>query len=195
MRKVTREIIAAFDLRQPLRRSNTRTDGDSIWLFNNKIVERRDDGIWITVAGWSSRTTIDRLNGLLGVHITYRRGQLQLNGQDWNGAWICLSSYSQRYCEEVEPLETNEPTEEVEEFDVTSEWTRGGYSKPIFSVFHTLVQSDLARIEALLEAQSIGTKRMEADTEGVYRPNYFIIVKPNDYNKSLQIIKDENILF
>lgn len=64
MRKVTRGVVSAFLEGRPKRIDNTDTDGVSLRLHGNTIAEWRPDGLWVTDAGWPTRTTRDRLNGL-----------------------------------------------------------------------------------------------------------------------------------
>lgn len=83
MRKITKQIADAFYKQRRLAISNTRTDGQCVWLHGNKIIERQKDGtIWFTLAGWNTVTTRERLNGILAhynkVHIMQRRGQAVL---------------------------------------------------------------------------------------------------------------------
>jgi hypothetical protein len=44
--------------------SNTNTDGESIWLFGNKIAKKVDGHTLVTFAGWPTRTTMDRIDAL-----------------------------------------------------------------------------------------------------------------------------------
>lgn len=188
MRKITREIVNAFQNSRSLRIGNSRTDGERLWLFDNKIAEIRRDGLWISNAGWDSRTTYERLNGLTGVHIRKQRGTLLLNDRVWDGRWVNVDAWN----DGIEYV-TQESTEEVAnepEFDITSEWMEEGYSRPVYSVFHTLEQSNLTLAEAKLNGEGIPTRRMESDTNGVYRPNYFIIVHPQDVARANQIINN-----
>jgi hypothetical protein len=182
MRQITRDIARAFGNRQTLKIDNSRTDGTSLWLFNNKIAEWRSDGLWITNAGWDSRTTKERLNGLSGVQIQQVRGNWFLNGRRWDGGWVNVDAWNNGT--DSLPLEVaQEP-----EFDITSEWMAEGYSKPIYAVYHTLNEASLIDVETLLSG--IPTKRMESDTEGVYRPNYFIVVRPEDVDKAVKILSN-----
>ena len=64
MRKVTNQIKEAFLVGKSLTVSNTRTDGQSVWLYGNKIIEKRPDGIYATMSGWNTPTTRERLNGI-----------------------------------------------------------------------------------------------------------------------------------
>lgn len=91
MRKVTQQVCGAFRSGDKLKVSNTETDGRAIYLFGNKIAEKREDGLYITLAGWNSNTTRERLNGLAGVSINTKQGQAFLNGKEWGGEWIKVS--------------------------------------------------------------------------------------------------------
>ena len=183
MRQITEKIVRAFEERRALKIDNSRTDGDCLWLFENKIAEWRGGNLWITDAGWDSKTTKERLNGLSGVSIRQQRGVWFLNGRAWNGGWVnawTWDVYSRQY--EAEAV-ANEP-----EFDTTSEWMAEGYSRPVYSVFYTLVESGLEAVEQRLTEAGIQTKCMESDTQGVYRPNYFIVVRPDDVARAVNIL-------
>lgn len=91
MRKITSEIIKAFNAGESLRLSNTKTDGQSIWLHGNLIAWKNDNGLFIDSCGWNTNTTRERLNGLDGVSISTKAGQMYLNGKEWNGYTIKVS--------------------------------------------------------------------------------------------------------
>lgn len=87
MRKVTQLACAAFEARRPFRRGNTHTDGTTLYLFGHAIAQHRDNGLYITHAGWPTRTTCERLNGLRGVGVRKKDGVLYCNGitfNDWH---------------------------------------------------------------------------------------------------------------
>ena len=66
MRKITREISTAFLDSRSLYKGNTTTDGSEIKLFGNLIAYwDTDSTVAITLAGWNTVTTRERLNGLL----------------------------------------------------------------------------------------------------------------------------------
>lgn len=44
----------------------------------------------ITTAGWNTATTREHLNGLPNVSVIQRRGQLYLNGKEWDGELILV---------------------------------------------------------------------------------------------------------
>ena len=174
MRKITREIARAFHNREAKTIGNSRTDGNALYLFNNKIAEIFNDGeLWITNAGWMTATTKERLNGLNGVRINQLRGNWYLNGELWDGRWICVSNNEVEAVVEVE-------------FDTTSEWT-GNYSKPVHAVYHTYEVSELDKVEELLKASEIPFRRMESDTAGEYKPNHFVVVLPADMERAKRL--------
>lgn len=65
MKKVTEKCAKAFINKQNLTVTNTSSLDGCLYLFDNKIAEYRKDGIYISNAGWTTRTTKERLNGLL----------------------------------------------------------------------------------------------------------------------------------
>ena len=68
MRRETQKIMTAFYRGLPARAARTHTDGQTVWLHNNRIAWRNDHGdICFTLAGWATTTTRERINGLLEV--------------------------------------------------------------------------------------------------------------------------------
>jgi len=92
MRKITQDIADAFNARKSMTRSGTgatSTDGEAIFLHGNKIVERREDGVFVTLAGWNTTTTRERLKPFASV--STKQGQAFLNGKLWDGSWAKVS--------------------------------------------------------------------------------------------------------
>ena len=98
MRKVTQQIANAFMARKAKTIGNTHTDGESIWLHGNEIVRRNEsDEIEISLAGWPTVTTRERLKPF--ANVCQRKGEQYLNGKQiedlrgWHLAvhaqWIC----------------------------------------------------------------------------------------------------------
>jgi len=86
-RQVTERIIRAFLNDTALRaggNSEVRTDFKTtrLYLFNNLIARKdKETGkIEVSMAGWGSTTTRERLNGLPNCKITQRKGIQYLNG-------------------------------------------------------------------------------------------------------------------
>ena len=74
MRKVTRDIKTAFAKGERKQSGNTTCCGQSVFLHGNKIIERRGNGVWWTLAGWPTPTTRDRINGILEVGVYQKEG-------------------------------------------------------------------------------------------------------------------------
>lgn len=87
MRKVSKTIVEAFLAERPAKLGNTHTDGKVLYLHNNAIAWHGiGGGVTMTLAGWNTVTTRERLNtlcrvaGLNGGWGT-RQGQALFNGQ------------------------------------------------------------------------------------------------------------------
>ena len=61
-------------------------------LYGNPIAKLNQGELSITTAGWKSRTTLNRLNCLPNVSISYKNKKLTLNGKEWNGDWITITN-------------------------------------------------------------------------------------------------------
>lgn len=96
MRKITKEAVYAFENNQRFNKANTIVNEFGYFLHGNKIAEYTslfNDGnkdINITLAGWNTNTTRERLNGLDGVRVTTKLGQAYLNGKEWDDEWITI---------------------------------------------------------------------------------------------------------
>jgi hypothetical protein len=99
MRQITRDSIRAFRNGTKFKRGNTEVrtvwltalrtfEAVQLCLHGNIIAERTQRGLEISTCGWNTPTTRERLNGLPGVHVVQRKGQLYLNGEAWNGQRI-----------------------------------------------------------------------------------------------------------
>lgn len=68
MRKVTETIASAFKLGRKRAIGNTSTDGVNMHLHGNLIARVDDKGyLHLTLAGWHTPTTRERLNGILQI--------------------------------------------------------------------------------------------------------------------------------
>jgi len=92
MRKITNDAAAAFYRGVPFKMSNTHVEvnGEEVALFlhGNCIAKRDQKNVYITMAGWCTNTTKERLKGISPVNICTKNGQLYLNGEPWDGEWI-----------------------------------------------------------------------------------------------------------
>lgn len=103
-RKITNEAINAFMSARQFNKDNTSVSIEPVRfaMFGEKMVTLRLHGnaiaqrlvgsndIEITNAGWDSRTTNERLNGVPGVSICHKKGVLLLNGNVWDGEWTTI---------------------------------------------------------------------------------------------------------
>ena len=91
MRKITSEAVRAFLNGENYKNGNTMVTKQDYFLHGNKIAERTESGgIRITLAGWNTNTTRERLNGLPNVKVTTKKEQVYLNGKEWDGDWITV---------------------------------------------------------------------------------------------------------
>ena len=68
MRKITQQIANAFKQGKSKSNGNTWTNGKLVFLHTNQIVERDENGdIYMSLAGWNTPTTRERLNGIASI--------------------------------------------------------------------------------------------------------------------------------
>ena len=79
--KITRNACSAFEAGYDFFESNTRVENNKMYLWGNLIAYKENGDTYITLAGWNTRTTRERLNGLHGVSITTKQGTPYLNGE------------------------------------------------------------------------------------------------------------------
>lgn len=84
MRKESEKIALAFQQRKPANARRTATCGDTVFLHGNKIAWRNADGsLSLTLAGWPTVTTRERLNAICEV-FGYGRPFHQKRGQQYH---------------------------------------------------------------------------------------------------------------
>jgi hypothetical protein len=64
MRKITEQIANAFARGMNYAQGNTMTAEGNIYLHGNKIIKTESDGVYMSLAGWNTVTTRERLNGV-----------------------------------------------------------------------------------------------------------------------------------
>lgn len=95
MRNITNDVCRAFEAREKFSRSNSSTDGTTMYLHGNAIAKwDENDNLWVTNAGWSSNTTKERLDGLRGVSIYQKNFDWYLNGKVWDGEWVNVRNFN-----------------------------------------------------------------------------------------------------
>lgn len=199
MRLITTKITNAFMQGEAKKISNTHTDGKSLWLFNNKIAEHREDGLYITNAGWKSQTTKERLNALPNVSISNKKGEWYLNGNLWNGEWIRVNT--------IPPPEVDK--EKIgKSFDTSIEWVNSdgwrGYSRPKFSVCgandtgmwgdspcpSNVAKKELENAKTLLKRNKIPTKLMTTETSNVFCVHHYLITPPSYIDNARELVQE-----
>ena len=82
-RQITYEAVSAFESGRPYCKSNTTVTSDGkMYLFGNKIAEYVDGVLQVSMCGYNTVTTRERLNGLTGVSATTKRGIPYINGEE-----------------------------------------------------------------------------------------------------------------
>ena len=92
----SRDLIKAFEEGKKGKSGNYASDGKALTLFNNRIAEHRQDGIYFTLAGWNTNTTKKAVNWLEGVQVHTKRGKLyngenEISKNEWYLASRCSS--------------------------------------------------------------------------------------------------------
>lgn len=101
MRKITEQAIDAFFQCKPFKKSNTEVIilykgiwvKSDLYLHGNHIARyiHAKKKCTITTAGWNTRTTRERLNGIPQVSLYTSKGKLYLNDNEWDGKWTDVS--------------------------------------------------------------------------------------------------------
>lgn len=103
-RKITTQAINAFMSAKEYRLDNTSVTMEPVQfaMFGETMVVLRLHGhaiaqrlvgsneIEVTDAGYQTRTTKERLNGIPGVSVCQRKGQWFLNNESWDGSWTIV---------------------------------------------------------------------------------------------------------
>lgn len=86
MRKITKQTVEAFENNQNFKSRNMKISSDQfmnrMWLHNNLIAvkDHVNNVLKVSLAGWNTKVTRERLNGIPGVSVSTRKGQAFLNG-------------------------------------------------------------------------------------------------------------------
>ena len=94
-RKITEQAVQSFYNREKFNKSNMSVEIQDdkyplLKLHGNTIAGMDHMGVWITDAGWPTRTTFERLNGLDDVYVNTKKGQTYLNGEEWDGEKVYI---------------------------------------------------------------------------------------------------------
>ena len=86
MRNVTELTVSAFLNGRTASVSNTFTNGKELYLHGNKIAMFNSEGkLEISLCGWNTVTTRERLNGIFEIggyklRVSTKKGQAMING-------------------------------------------------------------------------------------------------------------------
>lgn len=180
-------VIAAFLEGKKKKQGNGQTDGRSLYLFGNLIAEHREDGLYVTNAGWPTRTTNKWLNMLPDVSVYMRNKKPILNGNQWDGTFQKVNSNPQ-----PDAPHAGMCFDESQEYIRLDGWR--GYAKPKYSVHcepdtgqwddspYPNAERNIKAKLSELKAKGIPTKVVTLETSNVFCVNHFIIVPPKFYD-------------
>ena len=80
-RLISEQAAAAFYAGKKWKQKNTRTEDFKLYLHENLIAKIENGRLYITLHGWNTITTRERLNALNGVNLTQRNFEPYLNGE------------------------------------------------------------------------------------------------------------------
>jgi len=95
-KKITKESIQKFLDGVPFKKQNMEVTREGtiyyLKLWGNKIAAIQNGQLWISNAGWFSKTTKERLNALPNVSIVQQKGNWYLNGNFWQGEPVLVTT-------------------------------------------------------------------------------------------------------
>ena len=80
MRQITADACHALENGRDFRQSNTVVKNGSMYLWGNEIAQIASGQLYVTLSGYNTVTTRERLNGLHGVSVYSRNYQPYING-------------------------------------------------------------------------------------------------------------------
>jgi hypothetical protein len=197
MRKETKEVTSAFLCGSAKKGKNSYTDGQSLFLFGNKIAEHRDGGLWICSCGYVTRTTSDRLNALPNVNLHIKGGYFFLNGDMWSGEWTRVADSLVSINKDVVGSM----------YDMTKRWISfdaySGYYEPIYAVCGAndtgtyddspcpsgVATKELSVIKSLFNNMNIRHKEVVCETSNVFCVHRYLVTTPRDVEKARDIVE------
>jgi hypothetical protein len=208
MRQVSETIVNAFVNGKAKKQGNSQTDGQSLYLFGNKIAEWRKDGLYISNGGYNatdrhgneltgSKTTKDRLNSLPGVNINQSKCKWYLNGNEWNGEWIKIDGITPP---EIDTKNVGKVFDLSRKYVKTDGWR--GYEQPNFAVCgandtgswsdspcpSNISASELTQAKKALNG--IPSKLITCETSNVFCVHHYLIVPPVHFEAAKNKVKE-----
>ena len=178
-------VIEAFLQGKKKKQGNGQTDGQSLYLFGNLIARHEVDGLYVSNAGWPTRTTNKWLNQLPNTTAYSHKKKPHLNGAEWDG--------------EMTRVNENQPPPTYLDnvgtaFDMTMRYVRldgwRGYREPIYAIHcepdtggwndspYPNAQKNLEAKISELKRNKIPHKVVTLETSNVFCVNHFIVVPP-----------------
>ena len=96
-RKITEQACYAFESGKKFCLNNTMVTDGAMYLWGHKIAEYKNGKLLVSMCGYNTVTTRERLNGLTGVCATTKQGTPYINGEE-------VSSYGVYQVEFGKPL-------------------------------------------------------------------------------------------
>ena len=178
-------VIQSFLDGKKCKQGNGQTDGQSLYLFGNMIAQHRPDGLYVSNAGWPTRTTNKWLNMLPSTSVYMKRKEPYLNGEKWDG--------------EMTRVNENQPPATYLDnvgtaFDMTMRYVRldgwRGHQEPIYSIHcepdtgqyddspYPNAQKNIEAKISELKRNKIPSKVVTLETSNIFCVNHFIVVPP-----------------
>jgi hypothetical protein len=179
------KVIQSFLEGKKCKQGNGQTDGQSLFLFGNLIARHEVDGLYVSNAGWPTRTTNKWLNMLTDVSVYMKRKEPHLNGEKWDG--------------ELTRVNENQPPPTYldhagEAFDMTMRYVRldgwRGHQEPVYSIHcepdtgqyddspYPNAEQNIKAKTSELRRNKIPSRVVTLETSNIFCVNHFIVVPP-----------------
>ena len=191
------EVIESFLIGKKKRKGNITTDGRSLYLFDNVIAIHKEDGMYVSNAGWDTVTTRKYLNMLPNVKLTRLKKVTHLNDMVWDGDFVKVNNFPAPKCDTI-----------GECFDMTLAYKDGNYDSmayPIYNVYFAVntgnwddspypmdeAMKGLNEQVKILKKNKIPYKCITLETTNIFCLHHFIIVPPKYYD-FVMLLKEIN---
>lgn len=199
MNQVTRTVVSAFIEGKAKRQGNTHTDGQSLFLHGNKIAEHREDGLYISNAGWFSKTTKERLNGIPNLYITQKKYKWYINGGiEWDGTWTRINTNTPPVVDKAKVGKT---------YDFSTHWEGVGYRGSVVYNYGVasandtgtwsdspcrseVSQEEVQKVSDALKKASIPSKVRNSETSNVFCIKHTVVVPPFYFEKAKEVVDE-----
>ncbi len=91
------DVIRLFLNRRANKSVNLRTDGDNLFLFENKIAMYENNILKVSDGGFRSKTTQKILNKLPSVKVIQKNFIWYLNNKEWDGNFEIINTETENY--------------------------------------------------------------------------------------------------